>query len=140
MAKQAKENKYVYYFGGKKAEGQADMKNLLGGKGANLAEMVNIGLPVPAGFTITTEVCTYYQQNKKSYPKELKKQLADSMKATEKEMGAIFGDKKKSTPGIRPLRRSRFDARDDGDRVECWFERHHPRRFYQENRKPPVCV
>ena len=94
MAKQAKENKYVYYFGGKKAEGQADMKNLLGGKGANLAEMVNIGLPVPAGFTITTEVCTYYQQNKKSYPKELKKQLADSMKATEKEMGAIFGDKK----------------------------------------------
>ena len=93
MAKQAQENKYVYYFGGKKAEGQADMKNLLGGKGANLAEMVNIGLPVPAGFTITTEVCTYYQQNKKSYPKELKKQVADSLKATEKEMGAIFGDK-----------------------------------------------
>jgi pyruvate,orthophosphate dikinase len=93
MAKQAKENKYVYYFGGKKAEGKADMKNLLGGKGANLAEMVNIGLPVPAGFTITTEVCTYYQQNKKSYPKELKKQVADCLKATEKEMGAIFGDK-----------------------------------------------
>ncbi|MEI7724561.1 MAG: PEP/pyruvate-binding domain-containing protein, partial [Bacteroidota bacterium] len=93
MAKQAKENKYVYYFGGKKAEGTAEMKNLLGGKGANLAEMVNIGLPVPAGFTITTEVCTYYQQNKKSYPKELKKQVADSLKATEKEMGAIFGDK-----------------------------------------------
>jgi pyruvate,orthophosphate dikinase len=93
MAKQAKENKYVYYFGGKKAEGTAEMKNLLGGKGANLAEMVNIGLPVPAGFTITTEVCTFYQQNKKSYPKELKKQVADSLKATEKEMGAIFGDK-----------------------------------------------
>ena len=93
MAKQAKENKYVYYFGGKKAEGTAEMKNLLGGKGANLAEMVNIGLPVPAGFTITTEVCTYYQQNKKTYPKELKKQVADSLKATEKEMGAIFGDK-----------------------------------------------
>ncbi len=69
------------------------MKNLLGGKGANLAEMVNIGLPVPAGFTITTEVCTYYQQNKKSYPKELKKQVTDSLKRTEKEMGAIFGDK-----------------------------------------------
>ncbi len=93
MANQAKEKKYVYFFGGKKAEGQADMKNLLGGKGANLAEMVNIGLPVPAGFTITTEVCTYYQQNKKNYPKELKKQVADSLKATEKEMGAIFGDK-----------------------------------------------
>ena len=93
MAKQTQDHKYVYYFGGKKAEGQADMKNLLGGKGANLAEMVNIGLPVPAGFTITTEVCTYYQQNEKSYPKELKKQLADCLKATEKEMGSIFGDK-----------------------------------------------
>ena len=93
MAKQANENKYVYYFGGKEAEGTAEMKNLLGGKGANLAEMVNIGLPVPAGFTITTEVCTYYQQNKKSYPRELKKQVSDSLKATEKAMGAIFGDK-----------------------------------------------
>jgi len=93
MAKQAKSNKYVYFFGGKKAEGTAEMKNLLGGKGANLAEMVNIGLPVPAGFTITTEVCTYYQKNKKSYPKELKTQLADSLKAMEKEMGAKFGDK-----------------------------------------------
>ncbi|MDP1623606.1 MAG: pyruvate, phosphate dikinase [Bacteroidales bacterium] len=93
MAKQAKENKYVYYFGGIKAEGTAEMKNLLGGKGANLAEMVNIGLPVPAGFTITTEVCTYYQKNEKTYPKELKKQVTDSLKATEKEMGAVFGDK-----------------------------------------------
>ncbi len=52
--------KYVYFFGGKRAEGKAEMKSLLGGKGANLAEMVNISLPVPAGFTITTEVCTYY--------------------------------------------------------------------------------
>jgi len=93
MTTQVKANKYVYYFGGKKAEGTAAMKNLLGGKGANLAEMVNIGLPVPAGFTITTKVCTYYQQNRKSYPKELKKQVANSLKATEKEMGAIFGDK-----------------------------------------------
>ncbi|MCK9423742.1 MAG: pyruvate, phosphate dikinase [Bacteroidales bacterium] len=93
MANQAKSKKYVYFFGGKKAEGKSEMKNLLGGKGANLAEMVNIGLPVPAGFTITTEVCTYYQQNEKSYPKELKKQVTDSLKATEKEMDAIFGDK-----------------------------------------------
>ncbi len=58
----AKQSKYVYFFGGKKAEGKAEMKTLLGGKGANLAEMVNIGLPVPAGFTITTEVCTAYYQ------------------------------------------------------------------------------
>ncbi|MFH0865487.1 MAG: pyruvate, phosphate dikinase [Bacteroidota bacterium] len=89
----AKEKKYVYYFGGKKADGQAGMKNLLGGKGANLAEMVNIGLPVPAGFTITTEVCTAYYDNKGKYPQELTKQLNDALKKVEKEMGARFGDK-----------------------------------------------
>ena len=65
-----KQQKYVYFFGGRKAEGKAEMKALLGGKGANLAEMVNIGLPVPAGFTLSTEVCTAYYDNKKKYPKE----------------------------------------------------------------------
>ncbi|PKL84178.1 MAG: pyruvate, phosphate dikinase [Ignavibacteriae bacterium HGW-Ignavibacteriae-3] len=85
-------NKYVYYFGGKRAEGKATMKELLGGKGANLAEMVNIGLPVPAGFTITTEVCTAYYKNKRKYPKELEKQVKDALVKTEKEMGAKFGD------------------------------------------------
>jgi pyruvate,orthophosphate dikinase len=91
MAK-GKKAKYVYYFGGKKAEGKADMKELLGGKGANLAEMVNIGLPVPAGFTITTEVCTAYYKNNKKYPKELEKQVKDALAKVEKEMGAKFGD------------------------------------------------
>jgi pyruvate,orthophosphate dikinase len=86
--------KYVYYFGGKKADGKANMKTLLGGKGANLAEMVNIGLPVPAGFTITTEVCTAYYKNKKKYPKELKDQVLKALEKTEKQMGAKFGDKK----------------------------------------------
>ena len=89
-----KTHKYVYFFGGKKAEGNAKMKNLLGGKGANLAEMVNIGLPVPAGFTITTEVCTYYYKHHKKYPKELKKQVLDALKKVEKIMGSKFGDKK----------------------------------------------
>src|ERR1035437_6455776 len=93
MSKDVKEKKYVYFFGGKKAEGEADMKNLLGGKGANLAEMVNIGLPVPAGFTLSTEVCTAYYHNNKNYPQELKKQVEDCLKKTEKEMGALFGDK-----------------------------------------------
>ncbi|MCF8261396.1 MAG: pyruvate, phosphate dikinase [Melioribacteraceae bacterium] len=93
MAK-AKDPKYVYFFGGNKAEGKAEMKNLLGGKGANLAEMVNIGLPVPAGFTITTELCTYYYDNGEKYPKVLKQQVLDAMKKVEKEMGAKFGDKK----------------------------------------------
>src|SRR5947199_6014175 len=85
--------KYVYFFGGNKAEGRADMKNLLGGKGANLAEMVNIGLPVPAGFTLTTEVCNYYGANKK-YPPELKTEVEAAMKKTEEVMGAKFGDPK----------------------------------------------
>lgn len=92
MAK--KTQKYVYFFGGKKADGKADMKGLLGGKGANLAEMVNIGLPVPAGFTITTEVCTYYYDNKKKYPAELKAQVEAALKKIESAMGAKFGDPK----------------------------------------------
>ncbi len=85
--------KYVYFFGGNKADGRADMKNLLGGKGANLAEMVNIGLPVPAGFTITTEVCIAYGANNK-YPPELKAEVEAAMKKTEEVMGAKFGDPK----------------------------------------------
>jgi pyruvate,orthophosphate dikinase len=86
--------KYVYFFGGRKADGKAEMKSLLGGKGANLAEMVNISLPVPAGFTITTEVCTYYYDNNKKYPKELKAQVISALNKVEKEMGAKFGDPK----------------------------------------------
>ncbi len=91
MAKAAK--KYVYYFGGKRADGHATMKELLGGKGANLAEMINIGLPVPAGFTITTEVCTAYYKNNRKYPKEVEAQVKAALAKTEKEMGAKFGDK-----------------------------------------------
>jgi pyruvate,orthophosphate dikinase len=87
------QSKYVYFFGGGKADGRADMKDLLGGKGANLAEMTNIGLPVPAGFTITTEVCTYYT-DKHSYPPELKSEIAAALKKTEEVMGAKFGDSK----------------------------------------------
>ena len=89
----SKSIKYVYYFGGKKADGKAKMKALLGGKGANLAEMVNIGLPVPAGFTITTEVCTQYYKNKKKYPKELKAQVQKALDKVEMQMGAVFGGK-----------------------------------------------
>ncbi|MBZ0200553.1 MAG: pyruvate, phosphate dikinase [Ignavibacteriaceae bacterium] len=89
-----KNTKYVYFFGGKKADGKAEMKELLGGKGANLAEMVNIALPVPAGFTITTELCTYFYDNKQTYPKELKDQVLKALAKIEKEMGAKFGDSK----------------------------------------------
>jgi len=84
--------KYVYFFGNGKADGRTDMKELLGGKGANLAEMTNIGLPVPAGFTITTEVCNYFYANGRQYPPELKAQVEESLRNIEKTMGAKFGD------------------------------------------------
>ena len=85
--------KFVYHFGGKSAEGKADMKNLLGGKGANLAEMCLLGLPVPAGLTITTECCMAYYANKCEVPKELMTQVWDGMKKVEKDMGLKYGDK-----------------------------------------------
>jgi pyruvate,orthophosphate dikinase len=86
--------KYVYFFGGSTADGDASQKNLLGGKGANLAEMCRVGLPVPAGFTFTTEVCNYFYDHGKQYPPELKSQVADAMRKTEEVMGAKFGDAK----------------------------------------------
>ena len=91
----AKTSKYVYLFGNGKADGDGTMKPLLGGKGANLAEMSRIGLPVPPGFTITTEVCTYYYANKKTYPKELQGLIKNGIAHVEKIMGTTFGDKKK---------------------------------------------
>jgi len=85
--------KYVYAFGGSKVDGNGQMKPLLGGKGANLAEMSRIGLPVPPGFTITTEVCTYYYQNKRTSPAVLAAQVKTGMTGIEKIMGTKFGDK-----------------------------------------------
>ncbi|OGG43679.1 hypothetical protein A3G50_00740 [Candidatus Jorgensenbacteria bacterium RIFCSPLOWO2_12_FULL_42_11] len=84
----------IYFFGGGKADGNESLKNLLGGKGANLAEMAgnkNLELPVPPGFTITTEVCAYYQ-NKKTYPDGLKQELQKALKKMEKIMTRKFGD------------------------------------------------
>ena len=87
-------NKYVYFFGDGKAEGDKDMKYILGGKGANLAEMTNLGIPVPAGFTISTEVCRYYYNNGKKYPTELKEQIDAGLKKLEETTGKKFGDAK----------------------------------------------
>lgn len=84
--------KWVYSFGGSNSEGRADMRNLLGGKGANLAEMASLGLPVPPGLTITTEVCTYFYQNEQTYPAELNQQVDQAIKAMEKATGMAFGD------------------------------------------------
>src|SRR6266480_5515956 len=84
--------KWVYRFGNGSAEGRAEMRDLLGGKGAGLAEMANLGLPVPPGFTITTAVCTYYYENGKSYPKGLRQQVAAALAAVGRITGKTFGD------------------------------------------------
>lgn len=87
-----KAGKWVYTFGNGKAEGQAGLKELLGGKGANLAEMANLGLPVPPGFTIPTSVCTYFYANDKTYPRELKAQVEAALAHISKITGKGFGD------------------------------------------------
>jgi pyruvate, orthophosphate dikinase len=83
---------WVYFFGDGKADGNAAMKNLLGGKGANLAEMSSLGLPVPPGFTLTTDVCTHYTGNDQTYPEALKKQVEEALAGVEKIMGLKFGE------------------------------------------------
>ena len=100
--------KYVYTWGAGKADGDGGMKALLGGKGANLAEMTRIGLPVPPGFTITTEVCTYYYANRRSYPASLQAQMEAGVANMEKIMGCKFGDAK----GMPLLVAVRSGARD----------------------------
>ncbi len=86
--------KYVYFFGAGQTEGRADMKHLLGGKGANLADMTSIGLPVPPGFTITTEACAYFDSHKGAYPEGLREEVLENLSRLEKLMGAKLGDKK----------------------------------------------
>src|SRR3990172_2129267 len=88
----AKGKKLIYFFGGGKAEGKAGMRELLGGKGGGLHEMTRIGVPVPPGFTITTEVCTYYYGHQRRYPKGLEKEVLGALRRVEGIMGRRFGD------------------------------------------------
>src|SRR5262245_32872157 len=88
----AKGRRYVYAFGGGTADGRAEMKDLLGGKGANLAEMARLGLPVPPGFTISTEVCTHYYAHGRTYPAALRSQVSAALARMEKRLGKRFGD------------------------------------------------
>ncbi len=90
----SEKKKFVYFFGNGKAEGNAGMKSLLGGKGANLADMTNIGLPVPPGFTITTEACAYFDKHKGAYPEGLRDEVLKNLRALEELQGAKLGDKK----------------------------------------------
>src|SRR5438874_13414952 len=91
--KKKKPRRYVYYFGDGHADGSGSMKPLLGGKGANLHEMTRIGLPVPQGFTITTEVCSYFYDHKGTYPPQLEAQVADALARVEKSAGKKLGDR-----------------------------------------------
>src|SRR5262245_18653596 len=90
-AKSAPVSRYIYGFGGGRADGRADMKNLLGGKGANLAEMASLGLPVPPGFTITTEVCTYFYAHGRRYPQDLERGVRAALGEIERQLGKRFG-------------------------------------------------
>src|SRR6476659_4109484 len=90
-SKASTRGKYVYYFGNGRADGTGAMRALLGGKGSGLAEMTRIGLPVPPGFTITTEVCTYYYQHKRSYPPQLARQIDEALSKIEKAVGKELG-------------------------------------------------
>src|SRR5438552_16663928 len=91
-ASKTKPAKFVYYFGEGKADGNGKMKPLLGGKGANLAEMTRIGLPVPPGFTISTEVCTFFYAHNRSYPPQLKAEVESALVKVETSVGKKLGD------------------------------------------------
>src|SRR5947209_17584900 len=91
--------KFVYFFGGGKAEGNGEMKDLLGGKGAGLAEMTRIGLPVPAGFRITMEACDYFFKHDRKYPRELAAQVAKNLRRLERSAGKKVGDSKNALLG-----------------------------------------
>src|SRR5256886_11298894 len=94
-SKKSAKTKYVYYFGDGRADGTGKMKPLLGGKGANLAEMTRIGLPVPPGFTITTEVCSYFYAHDRSYPPQLKAEVESALVKVEKSVGKKLGDRER---------------------------------------------
>ena len=111
-------SKWVYVFGDGAAEGRAGDRNLLGGKGANLAEMCSLGLPVPPGFTITTEVCNAYYANERSFPKELKAEVEAALGHIAGITGRNFGDPAETAAGFGALRRARLDAGHDGHRAQ----------------------
>ena len=130
------EKKYVYLF----TEGNADMRELLGGKGANLAEMTRIGLPVPQGFTISTEACTRYYDDGKVIAPDIEKQIYDALAKTEEIVGKKFGDREQSLAGFRPFRCPRLHARHDGHHPEPGPERHRRQGPGQADQQRALCL
>ena len=137
-ASAVKAGKWVYTFGDGKAEGQAGMRDLLGGKGANLAEMANLGLPVPPGFTIPTSVCTYFYAHDKTYPKELKAQVEKALDHVGKLTGKIVRRCQESAAGLGALRRARLDAGHDGHRAQSRPQRPDRGSAGRTVRRPPL--
>ena len=113
-SRKPKTPQFVYYFGDGKADGDGTMKPLLGGKGANLAEMTRIGLPVPPGFTITTEVCTYFYAHKTTYPPALQAQVERASRTWRRSWAQVRRHEGHAAARRRALRRARFDAGHDG--------------------------
>ena len=125
--------KYVYFFGGGSADGNAQMKALLGGKGANLSEMANLGLPVPPGFTITTDICSYYYKHNREYPLELKGQVEEALHRLEEIMGRKFGDPENPLlVSVRSGAAIQY-AGNDGHGLESWPQRSHGPGFGHTN-------
>lgn len=133
--------KQVYTFGNGQAEGRADMKNLLGGKGANLAEMNHIGVPVPPGFTITTEICTAYNKNgKEAVVKMLKDDVEKAIAHVEKLMGTEIRRRRKSAVSLRSFGSTRLNAGYDGHRSQFGYERRCRRGNRPEIRQSTFCM
>ena len=129
--------KWVYMF----KEGNADMRNLLGGKGANLAEMTNLGLPIPQGFTVTTEACTDYYTQGKQISDEIKEQIFDcTCRSWKRSTGKKFGDTGGSAACIRSFRRKSFHAWYDGHHPEPRTERCCSRRLRKEDRQSEIRI
>ena len=134
------DRKSVYFFGDGKAEGRADMKNLLGGKGANLAEMTNLGLPVPPGFTISTEVCNHYFRKEEKYPAGLPEEVAQALQKIEALLGMRFGDANNPLlVSVRSGARASMPGMMDTV-LNLGTERRHGRGIGAANRQAQICL
>ena len=127
--------KYVYFFGAGAAEGNMKMKDVLGGKGANLAEMAGIGLPVPPGFTISTEVCALYYKNRERIPESVRLEVEKNLKRLEKTVGTGVRRPEEPAPPLRPLRRPGLHAGDDGHHPQPGAQRPDGRGARREDRQ-----
>ena len=132
--------KSVYFFGGGKGDGNATMKNLLGGKGANLADMASIGVPVPAGFTVTTEVCTEYYDNGGRLPKHVTDEYLKALKKVEKVMGKKYGDPKNPPAPFGAFGRPPVHARHDGHGAQHRPQLQDAPGAYRGERRRALCL